>query len=183
MLLTIFMSDQSSCLWQTKDQIPMVPLYFYLYLLQTIPPVNGEQGSEYQWFPCIPIYIYVRPIFLTMANKRQNTNGFLVFLSIFISDHSFCLWQTRVRIPMVPLYSKLYLLQTIPPVNGEQGTEYQQFPCIPTPNFIYFRPFLLSMANKGPNTNGSQFFILTQPAPHLDGIHTVFGHVISGTAG
>jgi peptidyl-prolyl cis-trans isomerase A (cyclophilin A) len=48
------------------------------------------------------------------------------------------------------------------------------------PELTFDRPYLLAMANSGPGTNGSQFFITTVPTTWLNHKHTIFGEVISG---
>jgi len=49
-----------------------------------------------------------------------------------------------------------------------------------SPNLVFDKPFLLAMANAGPNTNGSQFFITTAATPWLNGGYTIFGEVVKG---
>ena len=49
-----------------------------------------------------------------------------------------------------------------------------------SPNLVFDKPYLLAMANHGPNTNGSQFFITTVPTPHLNGSYSIFGEVVKG---
>ncbi|KAI3382452.1 hypothetical protein SNEBB_006692 [Seison nebaliae] len=78
---------------------------------------------------------------------------------------------------------KRFMIQTGDPTSTGTGGESiwgDTFEDEFHPSLLHDRPYSLSMANAGPNTNGSQFFITVVPCPWLDRKHTVFGRVTDG---
>ncbi len=92
------------------------------------------------------------------------------------------------QLKRTPLYNGTTFHRVIPgfmiqggdPLGNGEGTPGYKFGDEIDPNRSFDKPGILAMANSGPNTNGSQFFITVAPQPSLNGHYSIFGEVVSG---
>ncbi len=96
--------------------------------------------------------------------------------------------DTGEDMPGTPLYDDVlfhrviedFMIQTGDPLGTGRGGPGYTFDDEFHPELRHDKAGIVSMANRGPDTNGSQFFITLAPTPHLDDGHAVFGEVVSG---
>ena len=150
-------------------------------ILKPFVKVESEPGKQYSEFPAMTIdkaATYLATMRTSMGDIRIElfaaTAPETVSSFIFLAKEGFYEGVTFHRV--IPNF----MIQGGDPTGSGSGGAGYSFNDEFDPELKFDRVGVLAMANSGPNTNSSQFFITTVPTPHLNGKHTVFGHVVEG---
>ena len=143
--------------------------------------INGSRIPQYEEVPPITIDPTARYTALIKTNIGNmdielfpgqapiTVNNF-----IFLANDSF--YDGIIFHRVIPSF----MIQSGDPTGTGTGGPGYQFQDEFVSDLTFDQPGRLAMANSGPGTNGSQFFITTVPTPHLNGAHTIFGQVTLG---
>jgi cyclophilin family peptidyl-prolyl cis-trans isomerase len=145
--------DKSANNWKTRLPKP--------------PQVNFEEGKSYYW------------------NLETNVGAIKVKLNPQVAPMhvSSTIYLTRLGFYDDVVFHRVikgFMAQGGDPLGRGTGGPGYNYSGEFSPTLRHERPGLLSMANAGPGTDGSQFFITFRPTPHLDDKHTIFGEVVDG---
>ena len=148
------------------------------------PKIQAYQGLSFKQYAAPPL-MTIDPSASYTATIR--TNKGLIVLELF-PDSAPKTVNNFVFLAEEKFYDGLLFHRVIegfmiqggdPTGTGGSGPGYK-FGDEIDPRRVFSEPGKLAMANSGPNTNGSQFFITTVPTPHLNGAHTIFGRILNG---
>ena len=149
----------------------------------TEPPAPQEGGATLQWSAPPPMEIDPRKtyeaVFMTEAGDFS-VRLFSEQAPVTVNNFVFLAKQGYYNDTTFHRVLPGFMAQGGDPTGTGAGGPGYSFEDEFHPDLEFDRPGLLAMANRGPNTNGGQFFITYVPTPHLDGLHTIFGEVIQG---
>lgn len=124
----------------------------------------------------------VEDIKITLKTSRGDIKGTLFASQVPVTVANFLNLASRGYYDGIVFHRVIsdFMIQGGDPTGTGMGGPGYQFEDEFVPGLKHDKPGIFSMANAGPQTNGSQFFITHVPTPHLDGRHSVFGEVTEG---
>jgi cyclophilin family peptidyl-prolyl cis-trans isomerase len=145
--------------------------------------LKAHQLKDQQYSECPPMVIDTQKEYVATIETEKGDIVLKLFPDVApMTVNSFVFLAEDGWFDGAPFHRVLtgFMAQSGDPSGSGMGGPGYAFKNETSPDLTFDRKGLLAMANSGPDTNGSQFFITYAPTPHLDGSYTIFGEVLEG---